>query len=122
MKLALTLHTVVLAFYAVVLLVIPVGFLSLYGVTFGAGAEVVIRFLGALAGGNAALSWLSRGQAESSAGLQNVELSFAIDWLLILVVGVLGQLAGAMNALGWSTVILALIWVGVFGYARFMKA
>ena len=121
MKLALTLHTAVLAFYAIVRLVIPTGFLSLYGVTFGAGAEVVIRFLGALAGGNAALSWLSRNQA-AGPGLQNVELSFAVDWVLIFVVGVLGQLAGAMNGLGWTTVILALVWGVVFGYSRFMKA
>ena len=121
MKLALTLHTVVLAFYAVVLLVIPMSFLALYDVTFGAGAEVVIRFLGALAGGNAVLSWLSRDQPDSP-GLKIIELSFAVDWLFILVVGVLGQLAGAMNALGWTTVILALVWVVVFGYFRFMKA
>jgi hypothetical protein len=120
MKLALTLHTVVLAFYAVVLLVIPMGFLALYGVTFGPGAEVVIRFLGALAAGNAVLSWLSRDQPSS--GLQTIELAFAVDWLFILLVGVLGQLAGAMNALGWTTVLLALIWLVVFGYFRFMKA
>jgi hypothetical protein len=120
MKLALTLHTVVLAFYAVVLLVIPMGFLALYGVTFGPGAEVVVRFLGALAAGNAALSWLSRDQPGSA--LQNIAVSFAVDWLLILVVGILGQIAGAMNALGWTTVLLALIWLVVFGYFRFMKA
>jgi hypothetical protein len=65
---------------------------------------------------------IESGQAESSAGLKVIELSFAIDWLLILVVGVLGQLAGAMNALGWTTVVLAAIWVVVFGYFRFMKA
>jgi hypothetical protein len=120
MKLALTLHTLVLAIYAVLLLVIPTSFLALYGVTFGPGAEVVIRFLGALAAGNAVLSWLSRDQAPS--GLQAVQLAFAVDWLFILLVGVLGQLSGAMNALGWSTVVLALVWVVVFGYFRFMKA
>jgi hypothetical protein len=120
MKLALTLHTVVLAVYAVLLLVIPMGFLALYGVTLSPGAEVVARFLGGLAAGNAALSWLSRDQPASA--LQNIAVSFAVDWLLILVVGILGQIAGAMNALGWTTVLLALVWLVVFGYFRFMKA
>lgn len=89
--------------------------------SFGPGAEVVIRFLGSVIAGNAILSWLAREQPQSP-GLKALELAFAVDWLLILVVGVLGQLSGAMNALGWSTVILAAVWTAVFGYFRFMKA
>jgi hypothetical protein len=120
MKLAFSLHTLVLAFYGLALLLIPVAFLAPYGVTFGDGAAVVIRFLGALAAGNAILSWQSRDQPWSD-GLKTITLVFAFDWVVILIVGVQGQLAGAMTALGWSTVVLAAIWAGVFGYFRFMK-
>jgi hypothetical protein len=121
MKLAFTLHTIVLAFYALVLLLIPDSYLALYGVSFAAGAAVVIRFTGALAAGNAVLSWVARGLPSSDA-LKAIVLAFFVDWLLILIVGLLGQFAGAMNALGWTTVVMAAIWAGVFGYFRFMKA
>jgi hypothetical protein len=121
MKLALTLHTLVLVFYALVLLLIPDSYLALYGVSFAAGAAVVIRFTGALAAGNAVLSWVARDMAWAD-GLKAITLSFFIDWLLILFVGLLGQFTGAMNALGWTTVVMAAIWAVVFGYFRFMKA
>jgi hypothetical protein len=68
-------------------LLIPAGFLALCGVTFGPGAEAVVRFMGSLAAGNAILSWLARDQPPSR-GLKAIELAFAVDWLLILVVGV----------------------------------
>jgi hypothetical protein len=121
MKLAFTLHTLVLVFYAFVLLFIPASYLALYGVSFAAGAAVVIRFTGALAAGNALLSWLARDMPWAD-GLKAIALSFFIDWVLILIIGLLGQFAGAMNALGWTTVVMAAIWAGVFGYFRFMKA
>ena len=121
MKLAFSLHALVLAFYTVVLIVFPASYLALYGVTLSPVAEVVVRFLGGLAAGNAMLSWSIRDEPASTA-LNAIKLAFVFDWLVILVAGVLGQLSGAMNALGWSTVVLALVWILVFGYFRFVRA
>ena len=96
MKLAFTLHAVAVAFYGLALLLIPDSFLALYGVTFGPGAAVVIRFLGGLATGNAILSWLVR-EESSSASVKAVLLVFMFDWLVTLIAGVIGQFANAMK-------------------------
>lgn len=121
MKIALTLHTLALAVYGLALLFIPDTFLALYTVSLSPGAATAIRFLGGLATGNAILSWLVRDQPGSDS-LRAIWLVFAFDWLVILIAGVFGQFANTMNALGWSTVVLAAVWTGVFGYLRFMKA
>jgi len=82
---------------------------------------VVLRLFGGVICGNALLSWLVRNAAGSGV-TRTLLLVFFIDWFVTAVVGLLGQLSGALNALGWSTVGLAVLWTLAFGYFRFMKA
>ena len=86
-------------------------YLVLYGVTLSSGAAVVVRFTGARAAGNAILCWMARDQAWGEGG-KTLALAFAVDWLLIFIIGVSAQLSGAMNALGWSTVVSDTIQIG----------
>jgi hypothetical protein len=118
MRLAFTLHALVLAGYGLTLLVIPETFLGLYGAGVSPGAEVAIRFFGGVVLGNGFLSWSLREMPVSDT-IRVVLLVFAFDWLVTAVVGVLGQLSAAMNPLGWSTVALAAVWMVVFSYLRF---
>ena len=115
LKTFLILQSLSLAIYGLALMFATTPFLSLYGVALSPGAAVALKFFGGVAAGNAILGWLIRNAAEGVA-LRAILFVFAFNWLPAVIFGTLGQLAGAMNALGWSTVAIGLFWMVVFGY------
>lgn len=70
--------------------------------------------------GFAALSWSARSAPESEARRSIVLGSFVYS-VLGFIVSLVSQLAGMVNALGWSTVVLFLLFALGFGYFQFMK-
>lgn len=117
-KTLLTVHVVVLAAYALPLLAVPVMFWGLYGIDVNAGTAVVIRILGGIVLGNAIFGWLAMDPDKAS----HILPVFAMEWGIMFIVSLQGQLAGLMNVLGWSNVIMAGLWVAILLYLRFAQS
>jgi uncharacterized membrane protein len=96
----------------------PRPFLSLFGATLGPAGAVMMQYAGAWLIGIGLLTWFTREAAESEAG-HGIGRALLVAYLVALVVSVLGQLAGALNALGWMPVLIQLFFVAALGYCLF---
>jgi hypothetical protein len=120
MNILLIAQAIALALYALPMLFVPSMCWSLYGVTLGDGATVLVQLFGGVAFGNAVLSWLARNAGHSELR-QAMLLAFFIHWTIGFIVTLIGQIAGAMNPLGWTFVAWCLIFGLFFGYFRFIR-
>jgi hypothetical protein len=107
MKLGLvfTLNAVIAIAFGVAFVIVPSEVLAAYGVTLTPGTALVARLFGAALVGFGVISWFARSAAPSEA-VRAIVLGFCIDSFVGCVVALQGQLAGTVNALGWSTVVL----------------
>jgi len=94
--------------------------MSFFGVTLGPGGVYVARLLGGVLLGVAVLTWSARNAGESEAR-KAIILSRLVCETLGFIVTLLGQLTGVVNALGWLTVAITLLFALGFGYFQFMK-
>jgi len=113
----LTVRSVVALAYALTLLLVPGLMLSLYGMTPGPGINMMSQFLGVeliFAG----LLCLNARKFTDPAVLRAILTSLLIAEAIGVVVALYGTLSGAMNALGWSIVLI----YGLFslGYVYFL--
>jgi hypothetical protein len=95
-------------------------FLSLFGATLGPAGAVMMQYGGAWLIGLGLLTWFTRNAAESEAGRgiagRTIAWALLVAYLVALVVSVLGQLAGALNALGWMPILIQAFFVAGLGY------
>lgn len=81
-------------------------------------------FVGQLFGlsliGFAVLTWLSRAVTDTAAR-QAIITALFISNLIGVVISIINQLAGVVNALGWTTVAIYVLLALGFGYFRFVK-
>lgn len=115
-----TLNAIVAALYGLAFLIVPGALASLYGAALGPGGVYVARLFGAVVLGYAVLSWFAKDAVESGAR-RAIVLGFLVAWALGLVAALTGQLTGAVNALGWSTVLIYLLFTLGYGYFLFVK-
>jgi len=120
LKLLFTLTAVVGAVFGLGFLLLPASVLALYGVADDPALLYLARLLGASYLGYAALSWLVRDAPASPAG-RGIVLAFFIAFAVGLVASVVGQLSGAVNALGWSTVAIFALFTLGYAYYQFMQ-
>jgi hypothetical protein len=113
-------NTIIATLFGLAFLFHPSGLMSLYGVSLGIGAVLIARLFGAALLGYGILTWLVR-NAYDSAALKAIVIALFLSDLAGCIVAIFGQLSGATNALGWSTVaIYALLAVG-FGVFALKK-
>ena len=120
LKTLLILGAIVNAIFGLAFLLVPEAVTSVYGNTLSQGGIIFARLFGAAMLGFAALSWSARSAPESEARRSIVLGSFVYS-ALGFIVSLVSQLAGMVNALGWSTVVLFLLFALGFGYFQFMK-
>lgn len=89
-------------------------FLSLFGATLGLAGALMMQYGGAWLIGLGLVTWFSRNAASSEAG-RGIASALLVAYLVALVVSVLGQLAGALNVLGWMPVAIQAFFVVGFG-------
>lgn len=111
---------VVAVVFGAAFVLVPSPLMSLYDVTLDAGAILVARLFGGALITLAVLSWLAKDAAESEAR-GAIVLAFFIGDAIGFIVALVGQLSGAVNTLGWSTVVIYLLLALGFGYFQFMK-
>lgn len=102
---------------APIALLIPRTQLSLYGVTTCPGGNYMAQWAGLGSITIALIAWFSRNLAESEAR-RGIVLTLMIYFILGFVISVLGTISGVMSAMGWSLVLIYLLFA--IGYAYFL--
>ena len=100
---------------------VPEQVLSFYGAAPDAGVNYMAQLLGAALLGFAVILWLCK-DAEDSPVRQAILLGLFVAEGVGFVVALIVQLGGGINALGWSTVLIYLLFALGFGYFRFIKS
>lgn len=108
-------NTVVSVPFGIGSVLAPHLFLSLLGATLGPAGAVMMQYGGAWLIGLGLLTWLTRNAAESEAG-RGIAGGLLVAYLVALAVSVRGQLAGALNVLGWMPVLIQAFFVAGLGY------
>ena len=105
---------------AVVALLVPGTQLSLYGVTSGPGEKYMGQWagLGSIAIG--LLAWFARNVADPDAK-RAIIITLLIYFVIGVVISVLGTISGVMSAMGWSLVIIYLLFAAGYAYFLFRK-
>lgn len=113
--------------YALVSILFGLGFvlapgfvLSIYGVETGLAFRYIGQLFGAALVSLAVLAW-SLGRAPASETRRGGVLALLVGEVLGLVLAVIGQLAGALNVLGWSVVAVYLLLAAGLAYFYFIK-
>ena len=106
--------------FGVGLLLVPILFMSTYGVALDSGGVLMARILGAALIGFAILFWRVRNLAPSPA-LQALFLASFVYNLLDLPIVTIATITGVMAALGWSAVGLHVFLAAGFGYLSFKR-
>lgn len=101
--------------FGILLLAIPDTLLSIFGTTLGAGGMFTAREYGSSLFGNLFLCWFARNSEESDARKAIILGLFVYD-LIAFVMTTITVIAGVLNPLGWSIVLVYLFFTLGFGY------
>lgn len=94
--------------------------MALYGATLNPAGTVIAQLFGAALIGFAVVNWFARNAKEGEA-LRAIVLANLVSDTIGFIMALLGQLAGVVNALGWSTVVIYLLLALGFAYFQFMR-
>ena len=111
-------NTIVSLPFGVGSVLVPRLFLSLFGGTLTPAGTVMMQYGGAWLIGIGLLTWFTRNTAETPAA-KAIARALLVAYLVALVVSIVGQMAGALNVLGWMPVLIQLFFVAGFGYVLF---
>jgi hypothetical protein len=84
----------------------------------GAVLEIVAQLFGAALVAFAVLTWVARNAPDSEAR-RAILLALFVGDSVGFIIALIAQLGGAVNALGWSTVVIYLLLAVGFGYFSF---
>jgi hypothetical protein len=98
----------------------PATMSDFYGTALTPAGLYVGQLFGLSLIGFAVLTWLGRGLTDP-ASRQAIVTALFVSNSIGVVVSIVNQLAGVVNALGWSTVGIYVLLALGFGYFRFVK-
>lgn len=119
MKGFLSFKAIVSLLDGIALIVVPMAYMGVFGVSLGDSGVMMAQFFGALLVGVGLICWFSRGGTRKTVG--GTLLALFIADVLGFLVALKAQMAGLMNTIGWVVVILWLVMVLGLGYFRFLK-
>jgi len=120
-KTVMIIKAIVCLGFGPLLLFVPGWLLNLLGTSFGPGAALTAREYGATLIGNLFLTWLAR-NAEDSVARRAIIWDLFIYDAIALVVTLVIQISGGLNALGWGIVAVYLFFTLFFGYLLLPKS
>ena len=100
---------------------VPEQVMSYYGTAPDASTNYMAQLFGAALLGFAVILWLCK-DTEDSPERQAILLGLFVAEGAGFVIALNTQLGGGINALGWSTVFIYLLFALGFGYFRFIKS
>ena len=115
----LTVKAAVATFFGIAFVLAPAALMSIYGLALDAAGAFVAQMAGVSLLGIGLICWFSK-NADWQA-LAGITLALFIADGIGFVVLLMGQLSELSNPLGWTTVILYLLFTLGLGYFRFMK-
>jgi hypothetical protein len=121
LKTLFVINAIVALMFGLGFLLAPAPLMAFYGATLNAPGVLMARFVGAEVLGHTILTWIAR-DSTASVARRAIVLALFTSWRALLIVGVLGQVTGVMNVLGWSNVILFLLFTVAYGYFAFVKS
>ena len=101
-------------------LLFPDQLLQLYGVQLSEAGLQIARLMGSAFIGLGIITWQAR-YSHDSAARRAIVTGLFIDFLLGFIVSIMIMVSGIVNALGWSTVIIYLLFTLAYGYFQFIK-
>jgi hypothetical protein len=116
----MVINAIVAAVFGIAFVLVPAQVIQLYGITVDAPLKYVGQLFGASLVGFAFLTWSARNATDSDARRAIVLALFVSDGVGFIV-ALIGQLAGVVNSLGWSTVAIYLVLALGFGYFQFAR-
>ena len=119
LSLLFTVNAIVAAVFGLAFVTAPGQAASLYGVTADAQFRYLAQLFGAALVGFAVLTWVAR-NAKASDARKAIVLALFISNAVGFVLALLGQMAGVVNTMGWSTVAIYLLLALAFGYFQFV--
>ena len=114
-KLVMSIKAIVVIFFGLGFIFLTETLMSFYGMELSSGALVAGQLLGQMYFLIALLLWLCRNTQEASTK-KAFAIAVTIGDAIGAVVCLLATLSGAMNAMGWSSVAIYLIFTLGFGY------
>jgi len=115
-----TFNAVVAAIFGLTAVLVPGILYSTYGLKSDAGAQLVAQFFGAALLGDMVITWNLR-KIDPGATRQVLTLAFFIQGTIGLLISLIAQFSGVLNALGWVNVLLTAIFALGYGYFRFVQ-
>ena len=120
LRILMIINAVVAAVFGLAFLLVPDQVSTQYGIEASAELEYLARVLGAAFISFAVLTWWAR-NANDSTARRAIVLAFLIGNSAGFVVALMGQLDEIPNSLGWSTVVIYLLFALGYGYFQFVK-
>ena len=109
---------VVALLYGLGLLLLPAFMATTYGFGTSASEILLARFFGVAMLTLGLINWLAKDL--TGASIKPVILGSLIGDLVGVIVALMGTLSGVMSAVGWSAVVIYLLFVLGFAYYQFM--
>lgn len=121
-KNVLTVGAILSFLYGLGVMLIPAQLVTLYCLQTNDVGAFTAQLYGATLFGFGLLNWFARDFADGSAQRSVLTANFVTAGLATII-SLIGQLGGVqgVNALGWSTVVLYLLFALAYGYLRFMR-
>jgi uncharacterized membrane protein len=116
----MVIYAVVSAVFGLGFVLMPGQLLPIYGVEPDAALRLIGHFFGAALLSLAILSWLARNLSNSEAR-RAIVLALFVGETLGFIMALIGQLNGILNALGWSVVVVYLVFALGLAYFQFSK-
>ena len=113
-KSLLTVNAVVSALFGLGFVFMTEMNFDMFGIESSAGALLMGRFFGAALLGFAVIQFFVR-NTEGGASQKGVVTGMLAAWVIMLVCGLYGQLAGGMAALGWMNTAIEAIFILLYG-------
>ncbi len=110
-----TLGVIVAVVYGLAALIVPSAIGSVFGITFDTIAEYETRLLGGAYVGYGIVNFLTKDTTDPVTR-RAVAAANAFAWAVSFVVSTFGQVRGLSNSIGWTTVLLALVFTIVWAW------
>ena len=116
----MVIYALVSAVFGMGFVLMPGQLLPIYGVEPDAALRLIGQFFGAALLSLALLSWLARNLSDSESR-RAIVLALLVGEAIGFIFALIGQFNGILNVLGWSVVIVYLIFTLGLAYFQFSK-
>lgn len=113
-------NAIVAAIFGLAAVLLPGLLYSTYGLKSDAGAQLVAQFFGAALLSDVVITWGLR-NLEPGPARQTLTLAFFVQGTIGVLISLIAQFGGVMNAFGWVNVLLTGIFAVGYGYHRFLR-